>query len=46
MQDILDLQKLNAPLQARDAADSCTSSWSNCCNDDQDQAPAEPEPGF
>ncbi len=33
MQTILDLQKLEAPGISGDvAADSCTSSWSNCCN--------------
>jgi len=33
MQTILDLQKLEAPAaDATALGDSCTSSWSNCCN--------------
>lgn len=39
MQDILDLQKLDAADSALNAeADSCTSSWILCCNEEEEVA--------
>lgn len=37
MQAILDLQKMDAPINATALGDSCTSSDHHCCNDEVEE---------